>query len=118
MQKIKIILEDLAKKIDGLATKEGVGKLVSKLATKEEVENLAIITKQGFDNVDFKFLIVNEQIRETNSRLNNLEKKVDKTHDEVIKNGDAFARLKNYVDAETTAVHGHLLRVDEKIGLV
>jgi predicted nucleic acid-binding Zn-ribbon protein len=118
MPKSKITLEYLAKKIDEGFKKFATKDDLKRFATKDDIENLAAITKQGFDSVDFKFLIVNEQIRNGNLRLDHLEKKVDKIHDEVIKTNDAFTRLKNYVDAETAAVRDHLLRIDEKIGLI
>jgi hypothetical protein len=46
-----------------------------------------------------------------------LEKRTEDIHEEVVKNSDAFARLKKYVDDETSAMLNHLLRIDKKIGL-
>ncbi|MFH1253642.1 MAG: hypothetical protein V1664_04950 [Candidatus Uhrbacteria bacterium] len=85
--------------------------------TDVAIENLALITKQGFDNVDFKFAVVDDRLKELQANDQRLESKIDRVHDEVVKNGDAFARLKNYIDAETAAVRSHLLRVNEKVGL-
>jgi|GEM_PF-4716944 hypothetical protein len=99
------------------ATKDDLKLFATKDDLKKETEEMAIMFKESFDQIDFKFAVIDDRFHDMDKRFDRMDKRFDKIESEVIKTNDSFARLKNYVDCEIAAVRGHLIRVDEKIGL-
>ena len=76
MAKKKMTIEDLAATVENLTVvvKEGF----KKTATKDELENLALITAKGFASVDERFERVDERFEKMDERFDKMDERFDK----------------------------------------
>jgi cell division protein FtsL len=59
-------------------TSEILQEQLSKLATKQDIQELASTVKAGFDAVSVEFIEVKNDIKDVQNRLGRVERKVDK----------------------------------------
>lgn len=74
VEKKKITLEDLA-----LMVKESEKRIIEVVDTK--IDELAVITKNGFDGVDEQFKKVDEQFKKVDEKLDDLDKSNNQAHE-------------------------------------
>jgi tetrahydromethanopterin S-methyltransferase subunit G len=71
------------------------------MADEMTLQDIAILMKTSFDEVD--------------DRFDDLERRLTHFGAETVANGDALTRISRKMDMEFAAIHSHLSRLDERV---